>query len=361
MALLPCPQLRRPLWKVRYSDKVRAERYGRKMSEARTYPARPDAIARGASAIEVLAGGDFDVTPHIRFTEALAAKLRLDLSATLTVMRHLPLWSGDDAHTGLRRRVAAFLSEDRGEKAGRARQRIDDALTRGLGSAEGVIDLLALIRDCADILMEEVSGLPRPETDNGDLPNIFSSNVGIRARQRLEILLRSRFETARHLYPTETEDCLAMRLGQWMMGRDPLVGTMGLTLHRHLLALDGAPLATRPMPRVPTDTGVPVIGRVARRPTDVSGCPIAAGALVECRLDSLAGSSEADRLRFFGAGAHLCLGRPLALEFLDIVATRLDACRIGLRVTAFERKVDDVFDLPSVFLVIKLPQPDQTG
>ena len=329
------------------------------MTMARTFPARPAAVARGQDAPAVLADSRFDVTPHVRFIESLVERLKIDLSATLTVMRLMPLWSNGLQHAGLRRNVASFLAQDRDGKLRRAADAMRRSLTTGLVEPAGPINLLAVIRDLADLFMQEVSGLPRFATDVPSNLNIFSSNLGVTARLGLETALRRQFDIGRRLYPAEDDERLALRIGQWLMGRDALVGTLGLTLHQHLLALDGRPLCTLALPQLPTHTGIPAIGRIARLPQQVAGCPVPAGGLVECRLDTFAGGTVDERLNFFGAGAHLCLGRPLALEFFAIVAAELNICRFGLHVTDFSTILDDVFDSPATFVVSKTVLQDK--
>lgn len=328
------------------------------MTAARSYPARPQVVARNATALAVLSSDSFGVTPHIQFTAALAERLKLDLSATLLVMRQLPLWSDGPRHATLRRDVASFLAEDRRAKTQTAARRMCDSIHTALVDASGEIDLLALIRDLADTFMEEVTGLPRFAPEGTALPNIFSSNIGVAARRTLDAALRRQLEVARSLFPAEDDTRLALRVGQWVMGRDALIGTLGLTLNRHLTALQGAPLCKHPLPKVPTDTGVAVIGRISQEDTQVDGCPVGAGALVECRLDSFSQGTETERLRFFGAGAHVCIGRPLGLEFFAVVANELNRCQFGLHVVQFVRKEDDVFDIPSTFRVTKVSQTD---
>ncbi len=197
--------------------------------------------------------------------------------------------------------------------------------------------------------MEEITGIPRPDGDLSSIPSIFSSNLGVAARRRLEASLKHHLALARNLFPEEPPERHALRVGQWSMGRDPLIGTLGLSLHHHIISLEGAPLNVRRLPSVPTHTGVPAIGRIASTAQTVAGCPVAAGALIECRLDSLTGRPAGERRHFFGAGPHLCLGRPLALAFWECAADALAEQDIRLTVVDFALAEHDVFDIPSVF------------
>ncbi|AZL59567.1 hypothetical protein EI545_12415 [Tabrizicola piscis] len=323
---------------------------------ARGYPAQPAVVVLGDDAIGVLAGSGFGVTPHVDFIAALADRLKIDLSATLTVMRHLPLWIDGPQHAELRRKVAAFLAEDRAAKLARATTRIRHVVVRTLGTdGSEHVDLFRMVSEVVDLFMEELTGLPRPEGDPSCMPSIFSSNLGVAARRRLEAMLKQQFVQANDLFPNEPIELHALRVGQFVMGRDALIGTLGLSLHHHLASLGEQKVNARRLPSIPTHTGLPAIGRISSFAQTVAGCPVSAGALIECRLDSLAGRPAADRRHFFGVGPHLCLGRPLSLALWECVADVLAELEIQLTTTEFALAQNDVFDIPLVFTARKSP------
>ena len=311
----------------------------------------PDAVVVGDDAVAVLADRNFDLTPHLAFTAALEKRLRLDLSTTIAVMQRLPLWASGDVHETLRREVAAFLAEDKQNKCDRAAQRIRSVIHSGLDGSD--IDLLDIIKNVVHIFMEEVTGLPSIKGCLSDMPSILSSNLGVQSRRRLEASLRTQMTFARERFPDEPEGRHLLRVGQWSMGRDAMIGMLGLSLHHHLHLLDGRPLKTLRLPDVPTHTGVPAIGRIARNDMSIAGCPLSPGALIECRLDSLSGLPNVMRRHFFGAGAHLCLGRPLAMSFMVIVTEILAECDFGLKTQTFCLAEHDVFDIPAAFTAFK--------
>lgn len=321
-------------------------------SEARSYPAHPKVVAAGRDAICALGDADFTPTPHLDFTRDLANRLALDLSTTLAVMERLPLWQSGTDHTSLRREVASFLSENRKEKNKAASERVRLCFESYLDATD--IDLLAAIRDVVHIFMEEVTGLPLISGISSDMPSVFSSNLGIRSRKRLESCLRMQMEFARKHFPHESESRHLLRVGQWTMGRDALIGTIGLSLYHHLTLLDGRPLNTIRLSIIPTHTGIPAIGRIAQKDLSVAGCPVSKGALIECRLDTLANQPENDRRHFFGAGAHLCLGRPLTLSLMTMIADFLLQHDFGLQTYNFHLAENDVFDIPGAFNALKI-------
>jgi len=205
-----------------------------------------------------------------------------------------------------------------------------------------------------DEFLEIVTGLNHRPDGFDEIPNIFSTNLSISARKRLEKYIHKLIALTAAAYPDEGFDRQLERIVQWFMGRDSLLGTISQSLHYHLTSTDGKKLSDMPYNAVPTHTGLSVIGRVALQDTHVGGCPVSKSTLVECRLDSLNGTSDRERLRFFGAGAHLCLGRPLALMFTEIFAQEISKRDYGLKIVDFQAKKDDVFDLAAVFQVQKI-------
>lgn len=309
-------------------------------------------VLSGDDSLDVLARSDFTTTRHVEFLENLAARLKLDFSATITVMKHLPLWADGSHHQFLRQETAAFLGTHRGRKIAQAGRDLQDTFRHFMMDPNETVDMLGLVQAMVADLMVQVTGLAKRSTHLQQGLNVFSSNLGIAARLRLETELQSQLRQASSLYPDESCRAHAIRVGQWSMGYDSLVGTVSLSVHRHLKQIGTSSLWSNPMSETPSATGVPKIGRIAARDTIVSGCPVPRGSLVECYLDAQTGTNK--RLGFFGAGAHLCLGRPLALEFFRMVSRQFNACDFGLDITSYRLQDCDVFAIPAVFTVRKV-------
>ncbi len=317
----------------------------------RGYPAVPDLVIGGNDAISVLADSNFSTTNHIRFVEALSERLRIDLSATLSVMRVLPLWADEKKHIDLRRETAQFLNEGSNLKLMRASSRIDRIMDEKLIGSQ--IDLLDVVRSSVDVFVHEITGVPPIEKSLEDMPSVFSSNLGISARLRLECALREQIALMGGLFPNETDRQHLIRIGQWAMGRDALVGMLCLSLHHFLVDIKGKNLNLTSLPVMPTHTSIPAIGRIAKDDNSVAGCPVSSGALIECRLDTLSHAPERLHRHFFGAGSHVCLGRTLALDFISIFTEKFSALDFSLVPVRFELLRHDVFDIPQVFVVRK--------
>lgn len=317
----------------------------------RGYPAVPDLVIGGSAAVSVLADNNFSTTNHIRFVESLSERLCIDLSATLSVMRVLPLWADEKEHSDLRRETAKFLNEDSSHKLKRTSGRIGNIINEKFSNPQ--IDLLEVVRCSVDTFMYEITGVPPSAKSLADMPSIFSSNLGVSARLRLESVLREQIALLGILFPSESDRQRMIRIGQWTMGRDALVGMLCLSLYHFLADLNGRNLNSKGLPVMPTHTSIPAIGRVAKNDNTITGCPVSSGALIECRLDTLTHAPEQLRRHFFGVGSHVCLGRTLALDFISVFCEKLTGLDCSLVPVEFELLKHDVFDMPKVFVVQK--------
>jgi hypothetical protein len=184
---------------------------------------------------------------------------------------------------------------------------------------------------------------------------MFSETLGIAKRRRLNEEVVACQERIREAFPEDPPARRGARLAISILGHDALVGTLGLSLHAHLLALGEDPLCARPFPAVPTHTGVPHIRREALADAPLGDNGIRAGETVKVMLDSFQGMPDAWRQRFFGAGLHLCLGRPLSLAFLAQLSAFLGTLTTRVAVQDFRLRKDDVFSIPEAFTVEVLP------
>jgi len=133
-----------------------------------------------------------------------------------------------------------------------------------------------------------------------------------------------------------------------MLGRDPLLATLGESL-RHIFHLHSeTPTNEIAFPAVPPETGVAFVERRAAQDVHFGGHAIRQGDQVRIMLQGFAYSATArDNLRIFGAGAHACLGRPLALEVWNLITAALARMKIRVRyISSSPRLSDYVFACP---------------
>jgi hypothetical protein len=216
----------------------------------------------------------------------------------------------------------------------------------------GRVDMLAdCIHPVVEAIIAELIGTATGLTSDALVSRVFSQALGVAQRLRMEAelaQLRSHLEAR---YGTDEAERNGSRMALAVLGRDALIGTLGCSLHAHFQALAGAPLSSKPLPRVPTHTGVPYIDRRARAAGQVAEMALHEGDVVRCRLQSLEDGTDADRLRFFGSGPHLCLGRAVSTDLFAELSAYLSGlttrpCDIG-----FSLRRDDVFSVPKSFTV----------
>ena len=73
---------------------------------------------------------------------------------------------------------------------------------------------------------------------------------------------------------------------------------------------------------------------------------MAKGSTIDCNMRSLETGDSDDHLRFFGAGAHLCLGRRLTLALFGEMAKVLSGVTTRLAEVEMTLRRDDIFAIP---------------
>lgn len=304
---------------------------------------------KGETAIAVLASQDFDVLAFGPRHAHLAERTGVDLSAVVQMMDYVPLTLRGDAHRAARQQAARVM----GFGHANAVALLPD-LARQLAQVlktPGRHDLMtAVVAPMTDALVSALVGVPLQSPPDSMIARVFSETIGIAKRRRMNdemAVLLARVEKA---FPHEGAATHGARVSMAVLGRDATIGTIGMSLHHWLQGVQGV-IADHPLAPQPTRTGVPSISRQALRDTTLQGCPVAQGKILVCDMQSLETNDAADHLRFFGAGAHVCLGRRLTLALFvamaDAVAgvtTRVDKVEMTLR-------RDDIFAIPDALWV----------
>ena len=187
-------------------------------------------------------------------------------------------------------------------------------------------------------VLSDLSGLPvtdlPPETA---VSSLFSKAAGVSRRRRMNAELATLLDNARRRYPADPEEDHLARLALAILGRDAMMGTFGLSLGALFEQAAGRPLNQIAPETLPPLTGVPYIDRIAR----------ADGTVVRLRLDRFGQTgAPRDRMRYFGAGAHTCLGRPVSLDLWRRLVLALGTSARRVRVVELALRRDDVFALP---------------
>lgn len=302
-------------------------------------------------AVAALAERSLAVVPYRERWDALAEHLGVDFGAVAAALDGLPLCLRGEAHLARRTEVARLIAERRGV-ALEAMEGIVRARFGRLRRA-GPCDMMEeVVLPCVDDLLAVLSGLPIGAGGDSLMSRLFSESMGVAKRRRLNAEVEACRALVGETFPREPQARHDARLTLLILGRDALIGTLGLSLRDHFERLGGLPLSSLALPTVPTHTGVPFVDRQATADLSLRGRAIGAGETVRVGLDGFQGMAEEWRHRFFGGGRHLCLGRPLTLALMERISAMLSTLDMRVEVTRFELRKDDVFAFPGAFRIV---------
>jgi hypothetical protein len=182
---------------------------------------------------------------------------------------------------------------------------------------------------------------------------VFDKSIGMNRRVQLEADMSALEAHLRdRMGPSASDDEVGMRLGLLVIGRDALVGTLAETLSRLFRDNEGQALSSIEFPKMPHQTAVPFVERIASVALSAGGLDLAEGDRVRIVLQTYGHGPASDHHRFFGTGAHACLGRPLSLELWSSIAAKLSTLPTGIRVLNYVLPQNSyVFNVPSTFEV----------
>ncbi len=307
----------------------------------------PPLDARGTYAIDVLSSADFETVPYAGRQDALAKKLGLDLGAIVFALDHIPLALNGPAHRQRRAEVSKLI---RAQMPGLTEKLPDIARsgTAPLAKAGPVNVLDAMVLPIVGNVLAVLTG-SRLADQMSLVSRTFSQTLGPGQRKRLQAELAAIKADFEDQFPDATSDEIGARVALVILGRDALIGTLARSMKHHFDLADGNRLTDVEAPKAPLRTGVPYIDRVAKTDTDLGGDPVPEGTVVRCHLQSLEEMEEVPYQRFFGAGPHVCLGRPMSLSLYDLVSTELSKLPVFVSNVDLAFRKDDVFLYPSRF------------
>jgi len=295
----------------------------------------------------VLGGAGYAPITYADRHRMLGERLGFDVSEILRAIEAIPLCLRGAAHAERRKRLAELIA--------RAAGSIDAFVAEDLGGmvqaafAPGRHDVMTdFVHPCVDRIIActiEIAPQTAPDTM---ISKIFSQSIGVAKRRRMNRELgelRGRLGAA---FPELGPDEIADRVALSILGTDTLRGTFGCSLHA---LFEGGPArdAVRRYRDIPPRTGVPYIDREALCPGEVEGAGHAAGAAFRACLGALEGGADRDRVRFWGFGAHLCLGRKMSLQVWQGITAELLRLAPRVRVLEYGLLRDDVFAIPGRF------------
>ncbi|MEO8243416.1 MAG: hypothetical protein ABI832_14005 [bacterium] len=302
-------------------------------------------VVEGSAAVGILADPAYDVVPYHDRVAALAQRLGLDFSDILYLLDHLPLALRDKPHAEQRADVARLMVERRPNMT----KVLPGLVARHLqGLARpGALNLLDDgVKPLVEAVIAELVDADLRSTTANLVSRVFSQAMGVAQRRAMNAELAGLRRQLALAHPGEAGLRQGSRLALVVLGRDALIGTLSRSLHAHLVALNGQVLASLTMPEIPTHTGVPYIDR------ELQADP---GQVARCQLRSMEGRPADERQRFFGAGPHVCLGRPLSMDLFQQCSAFLATLTTRIAIDSFQLRKDDVFALPAHFTVTVSP------
>lgn len=265
---------------------------------------------------------------------------------------HIPLSMYGERHAEARRRASTFIA---GRHAA-IRQWAEHELPLHLKPFEraGRIEVMGevikpLVRSLFAVLVD--TDLPdRLALDH--VSQVFDKSIGMSRRVQLEADMAQLEAHLRERLGKVEEDELGMRLGLLVVGKDALVGTLAEGLSELFGDNQAVALDSIAFPKMPHRTAVPFVERIAAEPVSVAGLELAEGERVRIVLQTYGHGPANEHHRYFGAGAHACLGRPMSLELWSAITALLSKLPSRVRVLDYHLPMDSyVFNVPTRFEV----------
>jgi cytochrome P450 len=298
---------------------------------------------------ELLGSSHLHPPPYAESLNALAQRLGTDFVSLLFAFSHIPLCLHGDRHRPARRRASEFLAARKG--ALNARLPAIIATNFGRLRHPGRLDLMhdiivPAVRDIISILvdMDVGSGL-----ECRDASFVLDRFIGVAKRRRIEQEIATlRDAIADRLGDEATEDDIGLRLTLLLLGKDPLIGTVGESLRQLLDDNPGLRLSDIDYPELPPQTGIPFVERVVAAPFEDADCAFKIGDKVRIFLQSFAYvDNSGARTNFFGAGAHACPGRPVSIDIWKEITAFLSDVPLRASVLSYApRSTDYMFTCP---------------
>ncbi|MGI1663771.1 hypothetical protein ACRDNQ_16150 [Palleronia sp. KMU-117] len=311
----------------------------------RDRPAGGGVVADPPDPASVLTSPLLDVVPFADRIAVLSARTGLDFSTTVFALRALPLAADRSRHAPMRRALAAMMAP----RLPILRARMPTLVAARLEAlaAPGDVDMMAeVVVPLVGDVLEELSGVGLGPGEGELVSRLFSEILGPARRVRLEGELRALRARVVAAFPDAAEDDIGQRMALVILGRDALIGTLARSLHA--LFREGRPFADLDWPEAPPATGVPFVDRVAVAEGRLGNHDLRPGDTLRAALQ-LHETGVGEMLGFFGAGAHLCLGRTPALDLWREIGRHVATLPGRPEVTAFALRKDDVFAFPEPF------------
>lgn len=300
---------------------------------------------------ELLSRAELYPAPAIEHYRNMPGELGERFRSVAFAFENIPLSMHGERHAAARRAASEMIAANRDA----VHDWVRDGLPRHVQAfaRSGRVELMAeVIRPMVRELIGAIAGvnLP-PDAPLESVSKVFDKSISMGRREALERDMRRLEGLIRDsLGAGASEAEVGMRLGLVVVGNDATVGTFGESLVKLLRDNDGVSLDKIDYPKMPHQTAVPFVERIAAAPVRAAGLDLAPGDRVRVVLLTFAQEPPDQHHRFFGAGPHACLGRPVSIELWGAMCARLGKLTSTVRVIDYQLAQDDyVFNVAKTF------------
>mgnify|MGYP007067075616 CR=1 FL=1 len=223
--------------------------------------------------IAILKNADFRVIDYEKETMKIVDGLGVDLLATASVARHLPLGQEGCPHASLRKQMAVDLSR----KAAPALLAFDDHVRTEVPrifAGSGEFDIVAeLLAPLAGTLVAALSGAQFDMAIGETSPSqLFDKFLSLNRRKMIDRQIR---QIRDHAGSGTASDDASRQAALVVLGFDSLLGSMGESFAHSVRANPGKPMSEIAWSEKLPVTGVPYVDRVAVKPIEIGGQQVA--------------------------------------------------------------------------------------
>lgn len=289
----------------------------------------------------------FRVMPYAESYRDITARTSIDFVSIIAALDQIPLANEGETHRKLRAEFASVMA-GQGRRAVKPMEDYVTALAQGTFTAGSEVDLTGFAQQIYNHLFSLWLGTEQDSiVGDQDFSQVFDRTRSLNRRKKLNQNLAKLIEAfagKRDVLSTSPEIAVAMNV----VGKDAFIGSIVLSLWETLVRSPGMRLRDLAFPQSLPSTGVPYIERLALDDVVIGEMSVKRGERIRLFLDATAlhVSGEETNL-LFGAGRHLCLGKPMSLVIWRALTAA--AGRISARYTPIDlrmREGDYVFSYP---------------
>lgn len=239
----------------------------------------------------------------------LSARTGINFNAAIQLLQHLPIFLSENEHKYQRRALAEIYASSRVQQ----QKNVDKALAKineSIQQCEGDLDVLSEISfPIWDAVISALSNHFALDAQLiSALPELFFPNLSLRLRKDLNDRLQNelnKITDKEHEYYLQTIAVLTL-------GARPLVHSLALSIHKIAKQNAQRTLCSIEYPKTYGDSSLRFIDRIASQDVQINGITRSHGERFRCISFDEAYADEDNAKYVFGAGGHLCLGRPIS-------------------------------------------------